>query len=715
MKVFNILLFIAVLILNIAIPCISKAVNDNSLVENNSTIYISNQEELWDLAKRVNEGESFQNYTIELINNIDLKCSESRQWTPIGKNDEYAFKGVFNGNGFLISGMYISYNSENYSGLFGYVEDAKISNVTINGNISGEYKAINVGTNSFGAKIFRSSYAGAIVAYGSNVEIRGCVSNAEINCIKTNSDPFGWKVGGIVGSVKSKSVVSNCINNGNIYCQISQGCIGGICGYNWSSIIKKSINNGNIETKGVGHTGGVVGEMYYQAAKIEGCYNKGNIKLHDVPQGAGGIAGEANVGEFNSCFNVGNIEYLGTNTTNGTASIYNIGGITGKTFNFVTIKNCYNIGNTGTGGGIAGNISKNTRQEIKNNYFLDEKSNYGYYSSGTEDIEIFEKNASQMKAEDFVELLNRENNNYRIDTNNYNNKYPLLVWVNDIKIEQLPSKLSYKQNIDNLNLSGGKIKLLYNYSEYDTVINMDSDIISVNGFENSNEGTIKLNVLYTDEYEDTFEKQFEIEVTNSSLELEASYSTTQLTNKDVLVTITSNKEIKEVEGWTLGVDKKTLTKVYAQNESENVTVFDLDDRSSTIKVSVANIDKIPPKLEVGYESTEPTNQNVVVTITADELVQQVEGWRLLEDRKTLIKNYSENETEEVTVYDLAGNSSTTKVATTKVAITNTEVDKTVSPKVLPNTGAKAFVAVVLILLVFSIIGFINTRRLKDIK
>lgn len=630
-------------------------------------IYISNEEELWNLAKRVNEGENLFGYTIKLTNNINLNCSESKQWIPIGKNCEYPFKGFFNGCGFSITGIYIYDKEENCSGLFGYAEDAKIYNVNVSGEIHGEHKTIYIDSNTV-----RSSCVGSIVAYCSNAEIKNCMSNIIINCMKIDDGLFGWTVGGIVGEGKSRTTVSNCINNGNIYCQSSLGNVGGICGYNWSSKIEKCINNGNIETEDVYYTGGIVGEMYYQYAKIERCYNNGNIKLHDVPQGAGGIAGQANVGEFTCCFNVGDIEYLGSGTQNGTASIYKIGGITGETYNDVTIKNCYNIGSTATGGGIAGVISSDERQIIMNNYYLNEKSNYGYYSSGIDRVEITGKDLSQMKKEDFITLLNNGYDSYRFDNNNYNNGYPILIWVNDMEIEKMPNQLLYKQNIDELDLNGGKVKLKYNYSEYDNYINMNNDIISVSGFSNAEEGNVKINLLYMDEYGDEFEKGFEVEIVETiPPQLSVSYSTTQKTNQDIMVTITANEEVQGVEGWTLASNKKTMTKVYSSNTNtpEEVIVKDLVGNETKTSVSVTNIDKVAPIGNVTYSTIEPTNQDVIATITANEKIQQVEDWTISSDLTTLTKTFTVNDEETVIITDLAGN-------TTSIPVVVNNINKT---------------------------------------
>lgn len=79
--------------------------------------------------------------------------------------------------------------------------------------------------------------------------------------------------------------------------------------------------------------------------------------------------------------------------------------------------------------------------------------------------------------------------------------------------------------------------------------------------------------------------------------LDLSYSTTTLTNGNVLVTITSNEKIKNVEGWNLSSDEKSLTKLFIENGSEKVDVYDVAGNKTSTNVSITNIDKILPLVE----------------------------------------------------------------------------------------------------------------------
>ena len=144
-------------------------------------------------------------------------------------------------------------------------------------------------------------------------------------------------------------------------------------------------------------------------------------------------------------------------------------------------------------------------------------------------------------------------------------------------------------------------------------------------------------------------------IVNEAPECKVSYSTIDPTNKDVIVTITSNRELKELNGWTLSEDKMSLTKTYNQNTEEKLELEDLYGNKMTALISIKNIDKEKPKLEISYSTKELTNQKVKVEIKSDEKLNKPEGWGISADEKTISKYYFENEIIILKVQDLAGN------------------------------------------------------------
>ena len=149
--------------------------------------------------------------------------------------------------------------------------------------------------------------------------------------------------------------------------------------------------------------------------------------------------------------------------------------------------------------------------------------------------------------------------------------------------------------------------------------------------------------------------ELEFYINQKDLNIDINYSTVNPTNEDVQVTIISDDELQNISGWSKSSDGKTLSKKYSQNIEESLTVKDLIGNEKNINILIANIDKIAPNINVNYSTEELTNENVLVTITANEKIQNIEGWIKSADEKILTKEYSENKEENIVVKDLAGN------------------------------------------------------------
>ena len=153
-------------------------------------------------------------------------------------------------------------------------------------------------------------------------------------------------------------------------------------------------------------------------------------------------------------------------------------------------------------------------------------------------------------------------------------------------------------------------------------------------------------------------------------ETEVSYSTTELTNGDVTVTVTSNEALDAgavPEGWTLSDDGMTLTKTYESNAEENITVKDLAGNESEVSVAIANIDKTPLTLGTPeYIENEDGSVTVQIKVDSDiDLTKLPEGWTYADGSVT--KTFEKSAEESVTLYDEAGNVSS---ATVKVTISD---------------------------------------------
>lgn len=77
--------------------------------------------------------------------------------------------------------------------------------------------------------------------------------------------------------------------------------------------------------------------------------------------------------------------------------------------------------------------------------------------------------------------------------------------------------------------------------------------------------------------------------------------------------------------------------------------------TESILAANIDIDRTKPKVEISYSEENFTKEKVIVTVKANEEIKEIEGWKLLEDKKTLIKEYEENIIEEIEIQDISGN------------------------------------------------------------
>lgn len=265
---------------------------------------------------------------------IDIDLND-KAWQPIGGvNFTHTFAGNFDGGKKTISN--ISVVSEyDFSGLFGLLDNASISNVWMNNGIVSGVK--NVG-----------GIAGAAMTSKiTNCKNIGVYITAKFNC-----------AGGIVGECDSGTEISTSINTGTLeaiddtYGFNSGTDIGGITGSTATEkdVIKNCANYGDIRSIG-GKSGGIVGENY---GTVNHCFNNGRVNGESLLYGYGGIVG-VNFNTVKECFN--------TATISGSGEIGGIVGYsnTGKTGLDPKVTNCYNAGailsERGSVGGIIGRNS----------------------------------------------------------------------------------------------------------------------------------------------------------------------------------------------------------------------------------------------------------------------------------------------------------------------------------------------------------------------
>ncbi len=252
---------------------------------------------------------------------VETEGSPLHRWNPA----DGVFTGVFDGDGHVISGLYVNRPAGNGVGLLGNASHgATVRNLTV----------VN-------AYVLGSYFVGGIVGATYNATISDCVFHGTV---MGTGDQY---VGGITGGCDHESEIRNCTNYGTV---VSYGeNAGGITGSSDNSNVSNCANYGDVT--GSDETGGIVGSSEFDS--ISNCVNHGTVSGNVV----GGIAGSGSYSFIDSCVNYGAVKKEGSDYRPA-------GGIVGNSrpkyydFSRAAVSDCINYG-TVTGrwhvGGIVGN------------------------------------------------------------------------------------------------------------------------------------------------------------------------------------------------------------------------------------------------------------------------------------------------------------------------------------------------------------------------
>ena len=451
--------------------CIRCGEKDPAIpTQDESGVYgIASEKQLQWFAAKVNGGDTA--ISGKLTANIEL----TEAWTPMGSQKQ-PFTGSFDGDGHSITGMSITFDSNDksigapYLGLFGYVkgteaQKAEIKNLTLTGTLS-------ITEN------YRNSYAysGGLVGAAEYVSFTDVTTDVTVTA-KQGTAPYPWSyVGGFAGTVKNADFL-RCVNNGSV---TSDGdYVSGFVPKSETTTYTACANNGAIT--GRTKIGGLGAEV--KSTKVVDSCNTGAIGLIAYgtgKQAIGGLFAEIRYGSsitrsYNSgavtgdCYVGGLVGSVGSSSdaTNGPSYIvdsYNSGAITGHSDKYYCgigglvgkldasssrvyeqsyVHNCYNTGTvTDLGLKTAGNpgaaigvmhadYSEGSYLEVKDVYYRAcglEGLGMMVYSTMHDPSVFVEMSAEAMKASGFVTKLGASFKADGTCMQKVNGGYPILVW-----------------------------------------------------------------------------------------------------------------------------------------------------------------------------------------------------------------------------------------------------------------------------------------------
>ena len=252
-------------------------------------------------------------------------------WQPVGNSSSAAFKGILDGNGKTIKGLWIQRTSTENVGFFGYSVGATIKNVAIEastiegkssvGGISGHSHESTISGSTFTGTVKGESMIGGFVGgAGDKLTLSG--NTANVSVIGTGNSIGGFigrndayydltvtgctlnggiisgadNVGGCCGEIIGYHRNSNSISNTYIHANITGAdYVGGLCGLSESDGHTINLNNCGFlgEITGSSNVGGLVGKVrktsYYNTDYIQKCFAIGSISA--TGDYAGGLIG----------------------------------------------------------------------------------------------------------------------------------------------------------------------------------------------------------------------------------------------------------------------------------------------------------------------------------------------------------------------------------------------------------------------------------------
>ncbi len=325
---------------------------------------LTTAEQLAGLASLVNNWTNFAGKTIKLGADIVLNegseadwatAAPANKWTPIGdgkgSGTGHTFRGVFDGAGHKISGMYVESTSNYQQGLFGtiaYTSESfaapAIRNISIVNSYIHNPSAEKVGM--LVGQLYVANSVNSTEICMENIYLQGAIVSTYSNA----------RVGGVCGMMNLQTPVSSTARFKNIVSDVDVSStntkmLGGIVSCNTAAInyaasndvFENCVNLGDLISDWNGSTvGGLYGNTSNHAnVTIRNCVNAGRLKGQKVGAALGSVSMNVSsaitVKQF---INVAEVDYV-TSTYKSAGAIYgggNINSVVTKTF-----EQCYSV------------------------------------------------------------------------------------------------------------------------------------------------------------------------------------------------------------------------------------------------------------------------------------------------------------------------------------------------------------------------------------
>ncbi len=260
----------------------------------------------------LNNIRNYLSYHYKQIANINLDVPPFNQgtgWVPIGTwvyyNDpqNVPFTGSYNGNGYLISNLFIDNSANPTKALFGFTQNAWLFGVALrNIYVNCNFRGAGLVAYSYNSDLEKCTVTGRVTGTGNSLGMLVAVSeltNIHQCAADGVMDGDADMVGGLVGFNKYPATISNSFTTGQIS---GDENVGGLIGYNMSQAGLIS-SYSSADVSGRNYVGGLVG-VSYSSCTYSDSYALGTVTGTNY---AGGLIGFAATSTLSNCYSVGRV------------------------------------------------------------------------------------------------------------------------------------------------------------------------------------------------------------------------------------------------------------------------------------------------------------------------------------------------------------------------------------------------------------------------
>ena len=309
--------------------------------------------------------------------------------------------------------------------------------------------------------------------------------------------------------------------------------------------------------------------------------------------------------------------------------------------------------------------------------------------------------------------------------------------IQEIKIDKLPSKTKYVQNNENIDLNGGTIKVIYNDGSQE-IIELNSDMVKVSGFSNKNIGKNTITVEYQNKT-----TSFDVTIVEEEKPVNSNFEKAELKINEVKLYyyvnlakenhVTLKTKISKIE---LNDVNDSVDYYYYMSTNPNDTnitkwikIKDVNASNDSIEFiidtsEIPYIDEISGSENIVYiyikEIAKKGNKESTIISKSMKMNCDVEEELYVDDKKISSEGNTNNTTEvdDNTKVDTNKNEQgNTQNYNTGVqnnnSNSNEQKDQTTATGILPNTGLKSILVVIVAITIVGVIKYIKYRDLKN--